>query len=201
MIIELNPQSPQPRKIRQAVDALRAGRVIAYPTDTCYGLGCDIFNKKAIDLLYKIKGMAKSHPLSFVCPDISSISKYAMVHNYEYRIIKDYLPGPYCFILNATREVPRIVQTSRKQVGVRVPDHAVSRALVEELGSPIISSTAARLDAPLHVDPVEILEDFPGVALVLDGGPGGTEPTSIVDLSGPTPKVLRRGAGDVSAFE
>jgi tRNA threonylcarbamoyl adenosine modification protein (Sua5/YciO/YrdC/YwlC family) len=200
MIIEINPSSPQPRQIRRVVDALRAGEVIAYPTDTCYGLGCDIFNKKAIDRLYRLKGMHKSHPVSFVCPDISSITRYAMVHNFEYRLLKEHLPGPYCFILTATREVPRIVQTSRKQVGVRVPNHAVALALVQELGGPIISSTAARPDAPLHVDPAEIAEDFPDVEIVLDGGPGGTEPTSVIDLTGPEPVVIRHGAGDVSAF-
>ena len=200
MVIEINPRSPEPRKIRRAVEALRDGEIIAYPTDTCYGLGCDLFNKKAIDRLYQIKGMPKSHPLSFVCRDIASIAKYAMLHNYEYGIVKDYLPGPYCFILNATREVPRIVQTARKQVGIRVPNHPVALALVEELGGPIISSTAARMDAEPHVDPREIDSDFSGLALVLDGGPGGLFPTTVVDLTGESPVIVRAGAGDVSPF-
>jgi tRNA threonylcarbamoyl adenosine modification protein (Sua5/YciO/YrdC/YwlC family) len=200
MVIEINPRSPEPRKIRRAVEALRAGEIIAYPTDTCYGLGCDLFNKKAIDRLYQIKGMPKSHPLSFVCRDIASIAKYAMLHNYEYGIVKDYLPGPYCFILNATREVPRIVQSARKQVGIRVPNHPVVLALVEELGGPIISSTAARIDADPHVDPREIDQEFPGLALVLDGGPGGLAPTTIIDLTGQEPQVVREGAGDISPF-
>lgn len=200
MVIEINPRSPEPRKIRRAVEALREGKIIAYPTDTCYGLGCDLFNKRAIDRLYQVKSMPKSHPLSFVCRDIASIAKYAMLHNYEYSIVKDYLPGPYCFILNATREVPRIVQTSRKQVGIRVPNHPVSLALVEELGGPIISSTAARPGEVPYVDPSEIDTDFAGVDLVLDGGPGGLEPTSIIDLTGDTPKVVREGAGDVRPF-
>src|SRR5688572_13731931 len=141
MIIEINPRSPEPRKIRRAVDALRAGQIVAYPTDTCYGLGCDLFNKKAIDRLYQVKGMPKTHQLSFVCRDIASIAKYAMLHNYEYGIVKDYLPGPYCFILNATREVPRAVQTTRKQVGIRVPDHPVALALVEEHTSELQSQS------------------------------------------------------------
>jgi len=200
MVIEINPRSPEPRKIRRAVEALRAGEIIAYPTDSCYGLGCDLFNKKAIDRLYQIKGMPKSHPLSFVCRDIASIAKYAMLHNYEYGIVKDYLPGPYCFILNATREVPRIVQTSRKQVGIRVPNHPVALALVEELGGPIISSTAARMDASPHVDPREIDNDFVGLALVLDGGPGGIYPTTVIDLTGQSPVIVRAGAGDVTPF-
>jgi len=200
MVIEINHRSPEPRKIRRAVEALRDGEIIAYPTDTCYGLGCDLFNKKAIDRLYQIKGMAKSHPLSFVCRDIASIAKYAMLHNYEYGIVKDYLPGPYCFILNATREVPRIVQSARKHVGIRVPNHPVALALVEELGGPIISSTAARAEAVPEVDPRELDQAFPGLALVLDGGPGGISPTTVVDLTGKTPVIVRVGAGDVTPF-
>jgi tRNA threonylcarbamoyl adenosine modification protein (Sua5/YciO/YrdC/YwlC family) len=200
MVIEISSRSPEPRKIRRAVDALRAGQIIAYPTDTCYGLGCDLFNKKAIDRLYQVKGMAKSHPLSFVCRDIASIAKYAMLHNYEYGIVKDYLPGPYCFILNATREVPRIVQSPRKHVGIRVPNHPVVLALVEELGGPIISSTAARADGPPYVDPRELDSDIPGIDLILDGGPGGLSPTTVIDLTGKTPKIVREGAGDVTPF-
>src|SRR5687767_934182 len=187
MVIEINPRSPEPRKVRRAADALRAGQISGYPTDTCYGIGCDLFNKKAIDRLYQVKQMPKSHQLSFVCRDIASIAKYAMLNNYEYSIVKTYLPGPYCFILNATREVPKIVQTARKQVGIRVPNHPVTLALVEELGGPIISSTAARMDAEPHVDPREIDADFTGLALVLDGGPGGIYPTTVIDLTGPSP--------------
>jgi tRNA threonylcarbamoyl adenosine modification protein (Sua5/YciO/YrdC/YwlC family) len=200
MVIEINPRSPEPRKIRRAADALRAGQIIGYPTDTCYGIGCDLFNKKAIDRLYQVKQMPKSHQLSFVCRDIASIAKYAMLNNYEYGIVKTYLPGPYCFILNATREVPRIVQTARKQVGIRVPKHAVVLAIVEELGGPIISSTAARPDGVPHVDPLELDRDMPGLDLVLDGGPGGLEPTSVIDLTGDTPVIVREGAGDITPF-
>jgi tRNA threonylcarbamoyl adenosine modification protein (Sua5/YciO/YrdC/YwlC family) len=201
MIIEINPRSPEPRKIRRAAEALRAGQIVGYPTDTCYGLGCDLFNKKAIDRLYQVKGMPKSHQLSFVCRDIASIAKYAMLNNYEYGIVKQYLPGPYCFILNATREVPKIVQTARKQVGIRVPNHPVALALVEELGGPIISSTAARPDGMPHVDPVELDRDMPGIDLVLDGGPGGIFPTTVIDLTGDTPVIVREGAGDITPFQ
>jgi tRNA threonylcarbamoyl adenosine modification protein (Sua5/YciO/YrdC/YwlC family) len=201
MVIEINPRSPEPRKIRRAVDALREGKIIAYPTDTCYGLGCDLFNKKAIDRLYQLKGMPKSHPLSFVCRDIASIAKYAMLHNYEYSIVKDYLPGPYCFILNATKEVPKIVQSPRKHVGIRVPNHPVALALVEELGGPIISSTAAKLEDQVpYVDARELDRDFPGIDLILDGGPGGLFPTTVIDLTGTTPKIVREGAGDITPF-
>lgn len=200
MVIEVNARSPEPRKIRAAVEALRSGKVIGYPTDTCYGLGCDLFNKKAVERLYQVKGMPKSHRLSFLCRDIASIARYALVPNREYRLLKRYLPGPYCFILNATREVPRLVQSKRRQVGIRVPDHPVALALIEELGGPLISSTAAKPDAPPYVDPREIGEDFPGVELILDAGAGGEMPTTVVDLTGETPEVLREGAGDPSPF-
>jgi tRNA threonylcarbamoyl adenosine modification protein (Sua5/YciO/YrdC/YwlC family) len=201
MLLEINPDNPEPRKIRRAVDALEAGEVIAYPTDTVYGLGCDLFNKKAVDRLYQIKGLERSHKLAFVCRDIADIARYAVMHDSVYRILKRHLPGPYCFILQATREVPKIVQSPRKSVGVRIPDHPVALALVRELGRPIISSTAARHGQESNPDPAEIDEQFKGLALVLDAGPGGLEPTTVVDLTGPEPKLIRAGAGDPSPFE
>jgi tRNA threonylcarbamoyl adenosine modification protein (Sua5/YciO/YrdC/YwlC family) len=200
MLIEINPENPEPRKIRRAVDALRAGEVIAYPTDTVYGLGCDLFDKKAVDKLYQIKGMPRSHQLSFVCRNFGELTNYAVIHDREFRILKKFLPGPYCFILQATRDVPKIVQSSRKHVGIRIPDHAVAHALVEELGHPIISSTAARTGADPHVDPSEIDDDFSGLAMVLDGGPGGLKPTTVIDLTGEEPVIVREGAGDASLF-
>jgi tRNA threonylcarbamoyl adenosine modification protein (Sua5/YciO/YrdC/YwlC family) len=201
MILEINPDNPEPRKIRRAVDALEAGEVIAYPTDTVYGLGCDLFNKKAVEKLYQIKGLQKEQKLAFVCQDLSDAAKYAVMHDRVFRILKRYLPGPYVFILEATREVPKIVHLPRKTVGVRIPDHPVPLALVRELGRPIISSTAARHHSEGNPDPREIDIEFRGLALVLDGGPGGTEPTSVIDLTGPAPRVVRAGAGDVSELE
>ena len=144
MLVQINPDHPEPRKIQRAVDALQAGEVIAYPTDTVYGLGCDIGNKRAIDKLYMIKGMDRSQPLAFICPDLSEIAKYAIVDNQVYRVLRRFLPGPYCFILEATREVPRTLQTTRKTIGIRVPKHEVVTAIVRELGRPIISTTANR---------------------------------------------------------
>ena len=123
MLVEINSQFPEPRKIRRAVDALEAGEVIAYPTDTVYGLGCDLMSKRSVDRLYQIKGMDKAQPLAFICPDLSEISKYAIVDNQIYRVLRRFLPGPYCFILEATREVPRLVQTKRKTIGIRIPKH------------------------------------------------------------------------------
>jgi tRNA threonylcarbamoyl adenosine modification protein (Sua5/YciO/YrdC/YwlC family) len=200
MLLEINPHHPEPRKIRQAVEALEAGEVIAYPTDTVYGLGCDLFNKRAVEKLYQMKGMDKGQKLAFVCQDLSDLSRYAVVHDHVYRIMKEYLPGPYCFILEATREVPKIVHWPRKTVGIRVPDHPVAQALCRELGRPIISSTAARHGSDAHPDPAEIDQEFRGLALVLDAGAGGTVPTSIIDLTTDEPKVIREGAGDISGF-
>jgi tRNA threonylcarbamoyl adenosine modification protein (Sua5/YciO/YrdC/YwlC family) len=200
MLLEINARSPEPRKIRRAVDALEAGEVIAYPTDTVYGLGCDLANKKAVDRLYQIKGMERSQMLAFVCRDLAEVAQYAVMHNAVFHTLKEFLPGPYCFILEATREVPRVVQTPRKTVGVRIPDHPVALALVRELGRPIISSTAARHGELPPPDPREVDVAFPGLALVLDAGPGGTEPTTVVDLTGRMPKVIRAGAGDPAPF-
>lgn len=201
MLLEINPDNPEPRKIRRAVDALEAGEVIAYPTDTVYGLGCDLFNKKAVDKLYQVKGIDRSQMLAFVCQSLGEVARYAVMHDAVYRVLKQYLPGPYCFILEATREVPRLIQTPRRTVGVRIPKHAVALALAAELGRPIVSSTAARHGEAPDPDPREVDLTFPGLALVLDAGAGGTVPTSIVDLTGPRPQVVRVGAGDTSAFE
>jgi tRNA threonylcarbamoyl adenosine modification protein (Sua5/YciO/YrdC/YwlC family) len=200
MLLAVNPDHPEPRKIRRAVDALEAGEVIAYPTDTVYGLGCDLNNKRAVDRLYQIKGMDRSQPLAFICPDLSEISRYAIVDNQIYRVLRRFLPGPYCFILEATREVPRLVQTKRKTIGIRVPQHAIVSALVRELGRPIISTTAHRPGSEPYVDPHEIDDDFRGLALVIDGGGGGLVPTTVVDLTVQPPAVVREGAGPVDAF-
>lgn len=200
MLVEINVEHPEPRKIRRAVEALLAGEVIGYPTDTVYGLGCDISSKKAIDRLYQIKGMDRSHPLAFICPDLSEIARYAVVDNQIYRVLRHFLPGPYCFILEATREVPRILQTKRKTIGIRVPNHEVTCAVVRELGRPILSTTAQRAGAEPHVDPAEIDEDFKGLGLVIDSGAGGLVPTTVVDLTVSPPVVIRQGLGPVEEF-
>jgi tRNA threonylcarbamoyl adenosine modification protein (Sua5/YciO/YrdC/YwlC family) len=200
MLVPINPLHPEPRKVQRAVDALQAGEVIGYPTDTVYGLGCDITNKKAADRLYQIKGMDRAQPLAFICPDLSEIAKYAIVDNQVYRVLKRFLPGPYCFILEATREVPRLLQTKRKTIGIRVPNHEVIRAVVSSLGRPVISTTAQRPGSEPHVDAREIDEDFPGLGLVLDAGAGGVVATTVVDLTVQPPQVVREGAGSVEEF-
>lgn len=200
MLLSINVHHPEPRKVRRAVEALEAGGVIAYPTDTVYGLGCDLTNKNAIERLYAIKGMARTHPLAFVCPDLSDIARYAFVENAVYRVLRRFLPGPYTFILAATREVPKLVQMKRKNVGIRVPACEVTRALARELGRPIISSTAALPGEEPFVDPHEIDAAFHGLALVLDGGAGGLVPTTVIDLTTSPPEIVREGAGSVDEF-
>ncbi len=200
MLLSINLDHPEPRKIRRAVDVLNAGGVIAYPTDTVYGLGCDLTNRHAVEKLYTIKGMERSHPLAFVCPDLSDIARYAIVENQVYRVLRRFLPGPYTFILTATREVPKIVQMKRKSVGIRVPACETTRALARELGRPIISSTAARPGGDPFVDPHEIDDEFRGLALVLDGGEGGLVPTTVIDLTASPPEIVREGAGSFEEF-
>jgi tRNA threonylcarbamoyl adenosine modification protein (Sua5/YciO/YrdC/YwlC family) len=200
MLLSINVDHPEPRKIQRAVQVLSDGGVIAYPTDTVYGLGCDLTNRHAVERLYAIKGMPRTHPLAFVCPDLSDIARYAIVENQVYRVLRRLLPGPYTFILTATREVPKIVQMKRKSVGIRVPGSEVARALARELGRPIISSTAARPGEDPFVDPAEIDDAFPGLALVLDGGAGGMVPTTVVDLTTSPPEIVRHGAGSIDDF-
>jgi tRNA threonylcarbamoyl adenosine modification protein (Sua5/YciO/YrdC/YwlC family) len=200
MLLSVNPAYPEPRKIRRAVDALEAGEVIGYPTDTVYGLGCDLFNKRAIERLYQIKRMSQSQQLAFICPDISNVARYAIVEDATFLVLKRYLPGPYTFILEATREVPKIVQTKRKTIGVRIPDHEVILALVRAFGRPVISTTAAPHGEDAYIDPHEIDARFKGLAMVLDAGVGGSVPTTVIDLTTAYPKIIREGAGSVQEF-
>ena len=200
MLLELSPHHPEPRKIKRAVEALAAGEVIAYPTDTVYGLGCDLMNKKAIDRLYEIKRMDRTHQLAFICHDLSDIARYAVVENHQYRILRHYLPGAYCFILEATREVPKLVQSKKKTVGIRVPDHEVTRALARELGRPLISTTAQLAGEDPFIDAREIDQAFRGLGLVLDAGAGGMVPTTVIDLVTVPPTVVREGAGSIVDF-
>ncbi len=203
MIIEINPHTPEPRKVRRAVAALEAGEIVAYPTDTVYALGCDLANKKAIDRLYQVKGMNPGQPLAFICPDLADLSKYAVVDNQAYRLLRRVLPGPYTFILTATREVPKMLHTSeRRTVGIRVPDAPIIVEIVRALGRPVVSTTAHKPgDEHMVIDARDVEPTFPGVDLVVDGGLGGREPTTIVDLSHGTIDIVREGAGPVEALQ
>jgi tRNA threonylcarbamoyl adenosine modification protein (Sua5/YciO/YrdC/YwlC family) len=200
VLLPINKEHPEPRKIQRATQILEKGGVIGYPTDTVYGLGCDLMNKQAIERLYQIKGMQRDKSLAFICPDLADIARYAIVENAAYRVLRRCLPGPYCFILTATREVPKMVQNKQKTVGIRVPNHPVALALVRELGRPLISTTAARPGGEPLVDPWEIDETFHGLDLVIDADGGGTVPTTIVDLSQGEIRVVREGAGSLEAF-
>ena len=200
-ILSLLADHPQPRKIEQAVKVLRQGGVIAYPTDTVYGIGCDLHQRKAVDRVYRIKGVDRGHPLSFICPDVSGVSRYAHVTDFAYRWLRRLLPGPYTVVLEATREVPRILLERRRSVGIRVPDHAVCQALVQALGGPVISTSAALPDGTLLRDAEEIQEKLGSqIDLILDGGYLESVPSTVVKLTGDTIEVLRQGKGQVDGL-
>ena len=197
MLLPINPEHPELRKIERAVTIIQDGGIICYPTDTVYGLGCDLHNKQAIDRLYQVKAMDRKKPLAFICADLSDIAKYAIVDNPTYRVLKHFLPGPYTFVLKATRDVPRFVQHKQKTVGIRVPDHPVTHALVEALGRPVISTTACEPDEDPIIDPWTIDATFPTLDLVIEADVCGSIPTTVVDLSEGEVKILREGAGPI----
>lgn len=199
MRLSIYNEHPEPRKIQQAVDLLAGGGVIAYPTDTVYGLGCDVSNRAAIDKLYKLKRMRADQPLAFLCPDLSEIARYAAVDNTTYRTLKRALPGPFCFILPATREVPKMLMSKRKTIGIRVPDHPVAQALIRGLGRPLVSTSASWEGEQLQ-DPEDIARHFKGLDLILDGGIGGLLPSTIVDLTGNAVTVQRQGMGSIEGL-
>ncbi len=204
LLLTIHPVSPQPRLIRQAIAAIRDGSVVAYPTDSCYALGCLIGDKAAMERILRIREADKNHNFTFVCSDLSQIARYARVDNRQYRTLRAFTPGPYTFLLEATREVPKRLQNPKKRtIGIRVPDNAIVRMLLAELGEPIMSSTLLLPGEPTPMtDPHEIkLRLEHAVDLVIDGGHCGFEPSSVVDLSGEAPVVVRRGKGDVAAFE
>lgn len=202
-IIEVHPTHPQKRQIAEIVAVIRRGGLIAYPTDSSYAFGCHIGDKKAVDRIHLIRRTDKSHNFTLVCSDLSEISLYARIDNWAYRLLRSMTPGPYTFILQATREVPKRLQNpKRRTIGLRVPDHPVVHAMLELLGEPIMSSTLTLPgdDAPL-TDPLEIERRIGHqIELIVDAGPAGIEPTSVIDLSGGTVEVLRVGRGDVSSL-
>lgn len=202
MLIHINPKNPQQRLIDQVADVLRDGGVIAYPTDTYYGIGCDIMNKKAIQRVYQLKNRDKKKPFSFICSDLKNISDYAKVTNYAYKTMKRLLPGPYTFILDGSKQVPKMMLTNRKTAGIRVPDHAICQALVKTLGNPILSTSATAPDGSVFEDPSFIQDHFGNrIDIVIDGGPSPGDPSSVIDLTDDVPEVIREGRGDVGLFE
>ena len=201
MIIAINPKNPQSRLIRRVVEVLEGGGVIGYPTDTIYGVGCDLFNPEAIRKIHRLKKLEGKKPLSFICSDLKDISHYAYVSNYAYKMMKRLLPGAYTFVLKATKLVPKIAMTKQNTVGIRIPDNKICLTLVKELGHPIISTSVYKPDEGLYNDPTEIEERFgKQLDLVIDGGMIVAEHSSIIDLTDDSPKVIRKGKGDVSLF-
>lgn len=202
-IIEVHPANPQTRRVAEIVAAIRRGALIAYPTDSSYALGCHIGDKKAMDRIHLIRRTDKTHNFTLVCNDLSEIGVYARVDNWAYRLLRSLTPGPYTFILPATREVPKRLQNpKRRTIGLRVPDHPLVHAMLELLGEPIMSSTLTLPgDGGPLTDPLEINRRIGHqVELIVDAGPAGIEPTSVIDLSGGTVEVLRVGRGDVSSL-
>ena len=202
MLININQQNPQQRLIQKVVDILKNGGVVVYPTDTYYGIGCDIMNKKAIEKIYQIKQRNKSKPFSFICSGLKNISHYAKVSNYAYKTMKRLLPGPYTFILEGSKLVPKIMLTKRKTAGIRVPDNPICLALVKGLGNPVITTSATRPDGTIFHD-ASLVHDYFGnrIDAVVDGSIVPGRPSSVILLIDDIPEVIRKGMGDVSIFE
>jgi tRNA threonylcarbamoyl adenosine modification protein (Sua5/YciO/YrdC/YwlC family) len=195
LILPINPNNPQQRLIDRIGEVLERGGLIAYPTDTFYGIGCDLYNKRGIQLIYRLKNRPLNQPFSFICDDLKEISRYARVSNYAYKTMKRLLPGPYTFILEGTRLVPKIMLTKRKTVGIRVPDNNICLSILRTFGRPIISTSAG------YDDPQSINEAYGSyLDIIIDGGVLYQNPSSVVSLIDDVPEVIREGKGDVSTF-
>lgn len=195
-IIEVDPVHPQPRTVERAVKVLEDGGLLAYPTDTYYGVGCDLNSKKAIDRLYGVKNRDRRKPLAILCPDLSDVAKYAKVSNFAYRIMRQLTPGPFTFVLEATRLVPDMMQSKQKQVGIRVPQAPLMLAIAAMLGRPIVTTSATDMDGRVLTDAKEIKEDLgQRLDLILDGGSQPDEPSTVISLIDDQIEVLRQGKG------
>lgn len=199
MLLTINPDNPQPRLIAQVKEILEKGGIIAYPTDTTYGIGCSIFNKRGIERVYHLKQREKKKPFSFICSDLSEVASYAKVSNFAFKIMKRHFPGPYTFVLNASSVVPDLLLTRQKTVGIRIPDNRICLAIVRELGHPIITTSANRSgDEPIG-DPMLINQELGNqLDIIVDGGILSADVSSVVSLIDDLPVVLRPGVGDVS---
>lgn len=202
--LQIHPENPQPRLIAQAVQIIRKGGVVVYPTDSGYALGCHLGDKQSVNKIRRIRGLSDKHNFTLICRDLSELGTYAQVDNSAYRLLRSHTPGPYTFILKATSEVPkRLMQAKRKTIGLRVPDNAITQALLAHLNEPLMSVTMMLPGEVLPLtDPYDIKQSHEHeLDLIIDGGYCGMEPTSIIDLVDGAPKVMRRGQGDVSDFE
>jgi tRNA threonylcarbamoyl adenosine modification protein (Sua5/YciO/YrdC/YwlC family) len=202
--IKIYPENPDERKIRKIVECLRDGGLVIYPTDTVYGLGCDIYNSRAIEKIARLKGVKpQKNDFSFICYDLSDISDYARVDNVAFKLMKKTLPGPYTYILDANNRVPKLLNTNKKTVGIRVPDHSVPRMIVKELGNPIVTTSIKDEDEIIEysTDPELIFEKFQNlVDIVIDGGYGGNVGSTIVKISTQEVEIIREGLGDITPF-
>lgn len=200
-IQEVDPRHPQPRHIQRAVAVLEAGGIVAYPTDTYFAIGCDFTQRKAVERMASFKRRDDKKPFSILCADLADVARWAIVGNETYRILKRLAPGPYTFVLNATREVPRTALTKQRSVGIRVPDAPVAQALVHALGRPLATTSAALPEHEEPFDADEVQEQLGHlIDLILDGGATLNEPSTVLDLTGPTPIVLREGKGSVEGL-
>lgn len=204
-LLKIHPDNPERRKINQVVDVLREGGIVVYPTDTIYGIGCDLMNRKAIARLCQIMDIKPQKlDLSFICNDLSHISEYVRrLETSTFKLLKKSLPGPFTFILESSTKVPKILDVNKKTVGIRIPDHIIPRTIVELLGNPLITSSIKDDDKikEYTTDPEEIYEDFKNkVDIVIDGGPGGNVPSTIVDCTSDNIKIIRQGLGDIEQF-
>ena len=203
-MVHIHPDNPQPRRIAEAVAALRAGGLLAYPTDSSYALGCHIGDKRAMDAIRRIRRTDKDHNFTLVCRDLSEIGLYARIDNWAYRLLRAHTPGAYTFILPATREVPKRLQHPRRRtIGIRVPDSRIVDAMLAALGEPIMSSTLLLPGDNRPLTDADEVQDRIGhqIDVVIEGGATGIEPTSVIDLSGDEVRVLRAGRGDVGVFQ
>lgn len=199
-IIEVDAQRPQPRLVERAAKALEDGGLVAYPTDTYYGIGCDLQSKKGIDRLYALKDRDRRKPFAFLCPDLSDVSNYALVSNFAYRTMKQLTPGPFTFVLEATRLVPQMMQNKQRQVGIRVPQAPLMLAIAAKLGRPVVTTSATADDGRVLIDAKDIKQELGNrLDLILDGGVQPNEPSTVVSLIGDQIEVLRQGKGIIVA--
>ncbi|HBG07203.1 MAG: threonylcarbamoyl-AMP synthase [Geobacteraceae bacterium GWC2_58_44] len=202
MLLEINPENPQPRLITKVVETLKSGGVVVYPTDTTYGIGCSIFSKKGIERIYLIKQRDRKKPFSFICTDISEIARYAKVSNYAFKLMRRLLPGPYTFVLEANSVVPDLLLTKQRTVGIRIPDNKICLAIVKELGHPIVTTSANLSGEDPIGNPWQVECDLGKLLdIVVDGGDLTADVSSVVSIIGDVPVVLRKGVGDVSWCE
>ena len=200
--LSIDPQHLKGRHVDRAVEVLKRDGVIVYPTDTIYGLGCDVTSKAAVERIRRIKGRDANKPMSFVCADLVQVSRYGHVSNFAHRILKRFLPGPYTFVLTATKETPRVFQSKQKTVGIRIPDHPVPLALVEQLGNPVVSTSANESDEEVVTNPADLEQIFGHrVDLIMECGTLPVLASSVISLVDDTVAILREGQGDLSYFK